>query len=185
MLRKKEFSERQIVEGCVRNDRRFQEILYRRYFAGMMGMCLRYTNDREQAMEIVNNGFLRVFKKIHTFAFKGSLEGWIRKLVYHSLSDYFKKHSKYIQFMVFEERDEMIESQALSNMYVEDIMSMVEDLPATTKQVFQMYAIEGYTHPEIAKTLGMSVGTSKWHLSHARSCLKQFINQNQNKRHAG
>jgi len=62
-------SEKELVEGCVRNDRRFQELLYRKYFAKMMAMCLRYTHDREQAMDIVNNGFLRVFKKLHTFQF--------------------------------------------------------------------------------------------------------------------
>ena len=93
MNKQKTYSEQDLVAGCVRNERRFQELLYRQYFPKMMGMCMRYTKDRDIAMQIVNNGFLRVFKKIDQFSFKGSLEGWIRRLVYHSVSDYFKKHS--------------------------------------------------------------------------------------------
>ena len=76
MLKKrKDYSDEELVHGCVQNSRIFQEVLYRKYFATMMHMCLRYTDDRDKAMEIVNNGFLRVFKKINTFSFKGSLEG--------------------------------------------------------------------------------------------------------------
>ena len=179
MLRKKKkYSEKELVEGCVRNDRYFQELLYRRYFNTMIGMCMRYTNDRDTAMEIVNMGFLRVFKKLHTFAYKGSLEGWIRKLVYHALSEYYKKNDKYLQFLVFEERDRSIKETALDNIYVEDILKMVDKLPPATQQVFKLYAIEGFSHVEIAKQVDISVGTSKWHLSAARKKLKELIENN-------
>ena len=185
MLKKLKYSERELVEGCVANKRHFQELLYKKYYATMMQMCLRYTNDRDQAMEIVNNGFLRVFKKLHTFAFKGSLEGWIRKLVYHCLSDYYKKHSKYLQFLVFEERDESTEELANSNLFAEDILRMVDTLPPATQEVFRLYAIEGFSHREIGKNLNISVGTSKWHLSNARKILKQLIDQNNFRQYAG
>ncbi len=184
--RKHQYSETEIVEGCIRNERFFQELLYRTYFERMIAMCMRYTDDRDIGMEIVNNGFLRVFKKLDTFSFKGSLEGWIRKLVYHSLSEYFKKHSKYLQFLVFEDHDTSVSANALSNMYEEDLLKMVDTLPPATKQVFQLYAIEGFTHPEIAKNLSISVGTSKWHLATAREKLKSLIEQQSNYRlHAG
>ena len=140
-------------------------------------MCMRYTDDRDIGMEIVNNGFLRVFKKLDTFSFKGSLEGWIRKLVYHSLSEYFKKHSKYLQFIVFEDRDTAVEEHALSKMYEEDLLKLVNELPPATKEVFQLYAIEGFTHVEIAEKVNISVGTSKWHLNAARTRLKQLLSQ--------
>jgi RNA polymerase sigma-70 factor (ECF subfamily) len=184
--RNHQYSEKEIVEGCVRNERFFQELLYRTHFERMIAMCMRYTDDRDIGMEIVNNGFLRVFKKLDTFSFKGSLEGWIRKLVYHSLSEYFKKHSKYLQFLVFEDHDTSVSANALSNMYEEDLLKMVDTLPPATKQVFQLYAIEGFTHPEIAKRLSISTGTSKWHLATAREKLKQLIKQQSNyKFHAG
>ena len=178
MFFKKTYSEKEIVAGCADNQRFFQEKLYRQFFPAMMQMCLRYTNDRDKAMEIVNNGFLRVFKKINTFQFKGSLEGWIRKLVYHAMADYFRANQKYIHFLVFEDHDESIPEVATSNMYFEDILRLVQSLPPATQQVFQLYAIEGYRHPEIAQQLHISVGTSKWHLSEARKKLKALIQQN-------
>lgn len=166
------------MEGCLRNDRYYQELLYRKYFQNMMRMGMRYANDKEQAMDIVNNGFMRVFKKIEYYSFKGSLEGWIRKLVYHSMADYFRKKNKQIRFLELEDRDDPVEQEALSNLYVEDIISLVEHLPPATQQVFKLYAIEGYKHHEIADKLGISDGTSKWHLSSARKKLKELIKTN-------
>jgi len=185
MLKKQKYTEQEIVEGCVRNERNFQEILYRKHIATMMQMCMRYTNDRDKAMEIVNSGFLRVFQKLHTFSFKGSLEGWIRKLIYHSISDYFRKESKYLQFLVFEERDKSADEEAHSELFAEDILKIVDTLPPSTQRVFKMYAIDGYTHVEISKLLKISVGTSKWHLSNARKILKKLIDQNNLRYYAG
>ena len=185
MLKKQKYTEQEIVEGCVRNERNFQEILYRQHIAKMMQMCMRYTNDKDKAMEIVNSGFLRVFQKLHTFSFKGSLEGWIRKLVYHSISDYFKKESKYLQFLVFEERDTSETEKVHSELYAEDLLKIVNTLPPATQQVFRLYAIDGYTHVEISKRLAISVGTSKWHLSNARKILKKLIDQNNLRYYAG
>jgi RNA polymerase sigma-70 factor (ECF subfamily) len=147
---------------------------------------MRYTKDKEEAMIIINNGFMRVFKKIELYSFKGSLEGWIRRLVFHSLSDYFKKESRKIHFLELENRDAPIKEDGLSNLYMEDLMKMVDLLPPATKQVFTLYAIEGYTHVEISKNIGISEGTSKWHLATARKKLKQLIaNSNEMKDYAG
>lgn len=165
---KKTYNEEELVAGCVANDRACQEKLYRKFFPTMMNMCLRRTNDREEAMTIVNNGFLRVFKKIHLYSFKGSLEGWIRRLVWHSLADYYRGQSKSIHFLVFEERDEIETVTPAHNLYFEDLVKFVELLPDATKEVFRLYAIEGYSHKEIGIQLGISDGTSKWHLSNAR-----------------
>jgi RNA polymerase sigma-70 factor (ECF subfamily) len=185
MFKKRKYDEREIVEGCVRNERKAQEVLYREHFDTMMRMCMRYTNDKDKAMEIVNIGFMRVFQKLHTFEFKGSLEGWIRRLVFHCLSDHYRKNSKYLQFMVFEERDQSTVEKAHSNLYAEDILKMVDTLPPATQEVFRLYAIEGFTHVEISKNIGISVGTSKWHLSNARKILKKLIDQNNLRQYAG
>lgn len=149
----------------------------------MMRMVMRFTQDNEEAMEIINNGFLRVFKKLHTFSFNGSLEGWIRRLVFHSVSDYFKKHSKAVYFLDLEDRDAPQRDSALDNLYLEDVMKLVDLLPDASKEVFYLYAVEGYNHREIAEMLGISAGTSKWHLSNARTKLKQLIRTYYN--HAG
>ncbi len=175
---KKKYTEQELVEGCADNDRRAQEALYRLFFPEMLHMCRRYTRDEDTAIEIVNNGFLRVFKKIHTFAFKGSLEGWIRRLVYHSMADYYRNNSRYLHFLVFEERDEAVPERGHESFYEEDILRAVYTLPPVSQEVFRLYAIEGYSHAEIAEHLSISEGTSKWHLSTARQKLRELLNQN-------
>ena len=141
----------------------------------MIGMCLRYTQDKNLAMEIVNIGFLKVFKKLDTFKFEGSLEGWIRKIIYHSLADYFKKKSNKVHFLEIEKGDKPKENHILEGLYAEDILKSIDRLPDATRRVFILYAIEGYKHHEIAEELGISTGTSKWHLSEARKKLKVYL----------
>lgn len=175
----REYTEKEIIEGCISNDRSFQEMLYRQHFSTMLRLCRRHTKDEDVAMQIVNNGFLKVFKKIDTFAHKGSFEGWIKRIIYHSISDYFrsKNSNKRMRFLMLEDRDEPIAEKALTNLYFEDIMKMVELLSPTTQKVFVLHAIEGYKHQEIAAQLNISEGTSKWHLSTARKELKRLIEQ--------
>lgn len=174
-LSKKTYQDRDLINGCIRNDRVSQERLYRKYFHKMMGVCLRYTNNQDQALEILNIGFLKVFQKIEKFQFKGSFEGWIRKIVFHSVSDYFRKEAKYGEMIIFEERDNAIKEQVLNRLYVDDLMKMVRSLPPATSKVFELYAIEGFNHREIGEHLGISEGTSKWHLAEARKKLKTML----------
>lgn len=171
----KQFSDRTLVEGCASNDRRAQEALYRRFFPEMFRMCRRYTSDTDVAMQIVNNGFLRVFKKIHTFSFKGSLEGWIRRLVYHSMADYYRDNAQYLHFVMLDDHDEAVPEQGHATFYEEDLLKAVRTLPSTSQEVFRLYAIEGYSHAEIAMHLDISEGTSKWHLSTARQKLRDML----------
>lgn len=185
MFRRKKLTEEELVKGCVANDRYCQEQLYRQFFPAMMAMCLRRTDDEEEAMTIVNNGFLRVFKKIHLYSFKGSLEGWIRRLVWHSLADFFRERQKYVHFLVFEDRDAPEVGHAAHQLYAEDILRMVDALPPASAEVFRLYAIEGFSHAEIGERLGISDGTSKWHLSLARQKLKQMIDQQELRNYAG
>jgi len=106
-------------------------------------------------------------------------------LVYHSISDYFKKESKYLQFLVFEEKDDSTQEKAHSELFAEDLLRIVDTLPPSTQKVFRLYAIDGYTHVEISKQLEISVGTSKWHLSNARKILKRLIDKNNLRYYAG
>lgn len=141
----------------------------------MMAMCMRYASDREEAMSIVNDGFMRVFKKIHLYSGKGSLEGWIRRLVWHCLADHYRKQARYLRFLVTEEREAPIYDSPADNLYAEDILNLVEKLPPASREVFRLFAIEGYSHAEIGEQLGISDGTSKWHLNAARTKLKEWM----------
>lgn len=167
-----------MIQGCCKNDRKFQEILYRKYFDTMCAMVRRYTTDEDRVISILNDGFLRVFEKIDSFRFQGSFEGWVRRLVFHSISDHFRKESKYLKTIVFESEDRDIQGTILPELYIEDILKMVESLPTATKQVFKLYALEGFPHKEIGQMLSISEGTSKWHLSEARKKLKAILIQN-------
>jgi len=163
-----------IISGCIANDRRSQEKLYRRFFPTMMGMCMRHTKDQSEAQMILNNGFLKVFKKIDSYKGSGSFEGWIRKIVYHSISDYFRSNAKYVKFLVFEEYDSKVEGVD-DKLHEEDILKMIDEIPDASAAVFTLYCIEGYTHKEIAEIKNISVGTSKWHLANARKKLQELI----------
>ena len=163
------------MRGCVKNDRLYQEALYRRFYPVMMAMCMRYTQDKNLAMEIVNTGFLKVFKKLYTFNNNGSLEGWIRKIVYHALADHFKKKSSKVHFLEIEQGNKPKDNYVLEGLYAEDILKLIDRLPDATRRVFILYAIEGYKHHEIGEMLAISTGTSKWHLSEARKKLKSFL----------
>jgi RNA polymerase sigma factor (sigma-70 family) len=165
----------EIIKGCIQNNRRAQEALYRNYFVVMWRMCQRYTQDEDRLMSIVNDGFLRAFKKIHLYQFQGSLEGWIRRIVYNALSDYFRKENKYLKFLILEERDRKINPSIHNELNFDDVIQLVNRLPSTTKKVFTLYAIEGFTHKEIGQQLNISDGTSKWHLSEARKKLKEMV----------
>ena len=177
MTKKETYTEAELVKGCIENNRLYQEVLYRRFFPAMIGMCMRYTQNHDLAMEIVNSGFLKVFLKLHTFRFEGSLEGWIRRLVYHSLADHFKKKSSNIHFLEIEQGEQPRDNLVLDELYAEDILKSIDRLPDATRNVFILYALEGYKHHEIARELDISIGTSKWHLSEARKKLKKYLHE--------
>ena len=184
-ITRKKYTEEQILEGCRRNDRRCQEALYREHFRVMLAMVRRFTQDEEVALDVINNGFLRVFQKIDTYQGKGSLQGWIRRIVYHSISDHFRKESKYLKFIVLEEAEKRSHTTPIDDLCYQDLLNMVEKLPDRSKEVFKLYAIEGYTHKEIAELMGISDGTSKWYLSEARKKLQRLISQQTKTRYAG
>lgn len=166
---------KKLISGCKGNDRASQEKLYRHYFQTMMLMCMKYIDDRQRASAIVNEGFLKVFTKIDQYQFRGSFEGWIRRIVFRCLSDNIRREANYLKFMVFDEYDRPAQESVLSKLYEEDILSLIDQLPAASGDVFIQYAINGYSHKEIAEMKSISIGTSKWHLSEARKKMKDLI----------
>ncbi|MBK8698919.1 MAG: RNA polymerase sigma factor [Saprospiraceae bacterium] len=180
IFKKQSYNEEELVKACAQNDRRAQEVFYRTYFPAMWAMTIRYMQDEDKAMEVLNLGFLKVFLNLERYEFKGSLEGWIRRIIYNTMIDFVRKNNKYVRFMVFEDHDIAASETGPSNLYEEDLLKEVDKLPPATKEVFVLYAIEGYTHKEIADKTSMSEGTSKWHLSHARQLLKASIKLKEN-----
>ncbi len=179
-LGNKDWTEADLVARCAANDRRAQEAFYRRFFPEMWQMCLRHTRSEDTAMEIVNTGFLRVFQKIGSFEHRGSLEGWVRRIVWHALADHFRDRKRYAHFLVFEERDESVAPAGLDQFFADDILRMVGRLPPASQNVFRLFALDGLSHREISEELGISEGTSKWHLNNARTLLKAELQLHEN-----
>jgi RNA polymerase sigma factor (sigma-70 family) len=165
----------ELIHGCARNERGAQEKLYHLFYPRMMGVVRRYIDHTEQAEEVLNNGFLRAFQKIDQYTFQGSFEGWLRKIVFHAVSDYVKQNSRYNEKIMLVEKDQYIEKDHADRMYYNELLEMVQSLPVATRSVFNMYVMEGLSHKEIGKVLGISEGTSKWHLSEGRRILKDKI----------
>lgn len=166
-----------LIMGCKEGNRAAQEKVYKRFYPKMMSVVKRYTNIHQYhiAEEILNNSFLKVFQKIDTYKYEGSFEGWVRRIVTNSVYDYVRQNIKYIEKVVFIERDEIINTDLASKMHYDELMKLIQKLPETTRAVFNMYVIEGMPHKEISQLLGISEGTSKWHLFEARKILKQKI----------
>ena len=145
-----------LIAGCIKNDRRSQEELYKMYFPKMLSMCFRYTSDEDKAMMMLNDGFLKVFTKIHTYKGSGSFEGWVRRLVFNSISDFFRKENKYLKLIIFEDAEKEADLLVLDSMFYDDLLKLVNKLPGNTHKVFNLYAIEGFNHREIGEMLSIS-----------------------------
>lgn len=165
----------QLIQGCVRNDRGAQEKLYRLFYPKMMALVRRYIDHEEQAEEVMNNGYLRAFQKLSQYNFQGSFEGWLRKIIFHAVCDYVKQNARYSDKVVLVEKEEFVPTDHADKLYYDQLLKLVQLLPDATRAVFNMYVMDGFTHKEIGKILGISEGTSKWHLSEGRKILKEKI----------
>jgi RNA polymerase sigma-70 factor (ECF subfamily) len=171
---KREKSEKELIEGCIKNDRFCQELFYRQHFNMALSVVRRYTSDEHRQLEILNNGFLRAFQKIAQFQHKGSMEGWLRKIIFHAVSDYFRSKSNQVKFLELEGKTNAVtENDAIDYLFAEEIDELIHELPEISKRVLLLFVFDGYGHKEIAARLDIAEGTSKWHLSNARKILKE------------
>lgn len=138
---------------------------------------MRYCDNRDDALDILNQGFLKVFHNLNRFDRKQDFGGWIYRIVQYTAIDHVRKHLRKDRQMPKEELDEHLEIDTgfMEKLYAEDLLKLMHRLPLTTKVVFNLFAIEGFSHQDIAKELSMSVGTSKWHVNNARKRLKEWI----------
>jgi len=168
-----------IVNGCRNGNRQAQELLYKSFYRVMMNFCLRYTKNEMDAMEVLNSGFYKVFKNIHQYdPDKASLYTWIRTIIINNCLDFIRVKEKNIKAEELDKAEEIeLEPEIISKMKSVDLLEMIRQLPTATQTVFNLYVIEGYTHKEIGQRVGISEGTSKWHLSEARKILKQLIQE--------
>jgi len=175
----KPMNDEEMLAGCQANKENAQRHLFERYVKIMTGVCLRYVDSYEEAQDVVQNGFIKVFKKINTFSSKGSLEGWIRKIMVNSSLDYLRKIKHERFHLSVDDVDYRLKENQLivDSLQAEDLLKVIQTLPTGYRTVFNMYAIEGYSHKEIAEELDISENTSKSQYSRARSLLKKKLEQ--------
>lgn len=167
----------QIVKGCIMHDRNSQSQLYKIFAPKMLGVCMRYCPNREEAEELLQEGFFRIFKYINTLKNVNNPGGWIHKIIVNTaLQRYTPKSYLYPVLNIEDSTAEVVDSYDIfSNYTVRDIISMVQNLPTSYRLVFNLYVFEGYKHGEIAELLNISEGTSKSNLFMARSILKKNL----------
>jgi RNA polymerase sigma factor (sigma-70 family) len=175
---KHKYSTEDLIEKCKAANGKAQELLYKQFASKMLAVCLRYAVDKMEAEDMLQNGFVKVFQKINDFRNEGSFEGWMRRIMVHSAIEYHRKHHK-MQLVDIEDSgyEQSVNPAAASNLDAKDLMKLIQQLPTGYRMVFNMYAIEGYSHREIAEIAGITEGASKSQLSRARGILKQKIEQ--------
>ncbi len=166
-----------IIRDCAKGKHKAQKMLYDNYYRKMLGICQRYCTSQDEAEDVMLIGFMNIFTKIKSFKGSGSFEGWMKKTMVNTAIDNFRKQKKHHDIFNIADYQEELSSDNIipQNIEKEDILKMLRHLPPGYRVVFNLYAIEGYTHPEIAEMLGVSVNTSKTQLFKARKILQGLI----------
>lgn len=167
-----------IIYGCKKGRRESQEMLFKMFSGKMYAVSLYYSNNKEEAEDILHNGFIKVFQKIGQFKGTGVFEAWMRRIFMNTALEHFRKKS--ILYPINEElayENSAMEADIISDMASDELVKLIQELSPGYRLIFNLYAIEGYTHKEIAEMLGIAEGTSKSNLSRARIILQNKVKQ--------
>ena len=171
-----------IIRGCLQNNPTMQKMLYDKYAPKMYGIALRYAHEQEEAKDILQDGFIKVFQNLNKYKGTGAFEGWLRRIfVNTAIEHYRKKNNTYEIQDTHEESVTDREISALDKMAAADILNMVKELPNGYRTVFNLFAIEGYTHKEIAEMLDINEGTSKSQYARVKGLLQENIKNHEKK----
>jgi len=168
--------ESDLIKGCIEGDPQMHRLLYDRFSSMMYAVCLRYSDNIEDANDVMQEGFIKVYNSLSKFRAEGSFEGWVRRIFINTSIEHFRKKVKL--YNVSEVPENTVEDGDLSALDVlaaRDIMNIINQLSPGYKVVFNMHVIEGYSHKEIAKILGITEGTSKSQLARAKAVLKRIL----------
>jgi len=186
-MRRREKDERilsdlELIRRCSEGDLRAQELLYRRYFSFAMSVCIRYTRDQYEAMEIVNDSYMKVLGNIGDFNGPKSFRSWYGRILVNSAIDHYRrnaKHSSYMEISDLEETEEQ-EPSVTAELSANEILSLFNRLPDNYRVTFNLYEIEGYSHEEIGQMLDISTSTSRSNLARAKKILRELYKRNFN-----
>lgn len=167
-----------LIEGCVKKDRKSQKELYKLYYGYALRICLRYAKNKDEAIEVVNDGFMKVFMHIARYQVEQSFNSWLSTIMINTAIDHYRKRIKQLEMEELNEQHQVEDREnILSNINYEDLIKLVQKLSYAYRTVFNLFAIDGYTHEEISKLLHISVGSSKSNLFKARENLKKMLTE--------
>jgi RNA polymerase sigma factor (sigma-70 family) len=171
------YSELEILNGCLKGKREFQKILYERYSGKMLYVCLRYTKNRDEAEDVLQEAFIKVFNNLNKFKAEGSLEGWVRRICVNCSLEFLRSKKRTVFFDDIENSHQISEdsNSIIGTINTKDLHNLIMKLPDGYRLVFNLFVIEGYSHKEISALLGISEGTSKSQLSKARVHLQKSV----------
>lgn len=169
-------TDQHIIKGCIDNKREAQKALYEKYYKQFMQVSLRYTSSRDEAAEILNTAFLKIFNKIKTYSGEGNFEGWMRRILVNTALDHLKREKKYYEQANVEEFVNITYDNREDNLNANDLLKMIHSLPPMQSAVFNLFAIEGYSHREIGEMMNITEANSKWYLFNARKALQEKVN---------
>lgn len=167
----------ELLKACQRKDRKSQEKLYKQFYGFAMGICLRYTRSRDEAVEVLNDGFLKIMNNLDKYTPGLSFKGWLKRIMINASIDHYRRNEKHYENVdISYAKHNNLSPEVISNLGEEVIMNAVQGLPPSYRMVFNLYVIEGYKHSEIAQKLNISEGTSKSNLNIARTKLMKILN---------
>lgn len=171
-------TENDLIKGCIAGERRTQELLYQRFAPKMYAVCLRYANNADDAQDLLQEGFIKVYRNLDKFRKEGSFEGWVRRVFVNTAIEHYRRK---VNLNTIGEREERtIEDESwnvLDHLAEKDIIQLIQELSPGYRSVFNMYVIEGYSHKEIGDILGISEGTSKSQLARAKGILQKKVQE--------
>ncbi len=167
-----------IIKDCLKSKRKAQKQLYDLFSAKMYGVCMRYASNHHDAQDILQEGFLIVFNKLHTYKHKGSFEGWVRRIMVNVAAQKYREKISHLRVEYLDDEKANLEQAVECEKFeAKELVGMVQTLPAQYRIVFNMYAIEGYSHKEIAETLNVSENTSRSNFFRARNILIEKLQE--------
>lgn len=174
-----------LVRGCLSKDRESQKLLYRHFYGYAMSVCLRFASSTDDALEILNDGFMKVFNKTDKYNPKKSFKGWLRRIMINTALDHYRKNLKHSYHAKLNGNEPVFTHESvMDKLSYEEIIALIQKLSPAYRAVFNLYVIDGYRHDEIARILHISVGTSKSNLSKARANLRSMLQKFENHKYA-
>lgn len=173
-----ENSDEELIRNCIQQDRKAQELLYHKFSKKMYGVCLGYAKDRDEAKDILQEGFIKVFTNLKKYTTDGSFEGWIRRIIVNTAIDHYRKSTnEHTSVNIENIPDIETDCSVLEAMGAKELIVLIHKLPEGARIIFNLYVVEGYTHKEIAEIMNISEGTSKSQLSRGKQLLQGWLSK--------